>query len=481
MLVTLAGPGSWLYTAADPEPETFDYYISTTGSDSNDGSEGSPWAITAINSKRATYAGLRVGIKNGNYDVSAIAAGGGVGGAQSHWPKLAIAPGDASNQTVVQAVNARGAVIHGAGSTGSIGIIGSYTTDTGYITLKNIVVTGGIQHSIVFNREGNNASNQGNGIRVEGCEVREQDYDQADLTIGIFLQGLDDAVVTNCYLHDIHNSAQEASCSGVELYGCRNTEIYENTFADVYYGIYDKYGSGGVEMQGTRVRRNYYASTINTALNGFDNRIQTSEAGDEGPYADYIIENNVFDDVPTVMTGTSNASNAKVLFRFNTIYRTSGVLSGPGLHTQAAGREPSYYCNLNYVDASVTYTGGWRVVTLSTDGAGTALTEVVDYNCYGPGNLEWQTSSPIGDYYSGSYDTYNTTAAWRAATGIDDSGKSLFETDPLFTLTGSNANKFKLQGTSPCLNAGRVGGVSGGATRHIGAWDGVVTQIGCDY
>src|SRR5689334_19284623 len=50
---------------------TPDYYISTTGSDSNSGTRLSPWAITALNSKRATYAGKVVGLLDGTYDVSA--------------------------------------------------------------------------------------------------------------------------------------------------------------------------------------------------------------------------------------------------------------------------------------------------------------------------------------------------------------------------------------------------------------------------
>ena len=46
-------------------PKLFDYYIATTGSDTNPGTLASPWAITGINSKQATYAGKRLGIVAG--------------------------------------------------------------------------------------------------------------------------------------------------------------------------------------------------------------------------------------------------------------------------------------------------------------------------------------------------------------------------------------------------------------------------------
>ena len=58
--------------SSQPSGTTFDYYVSTTGSDSNAGTLASPWAITAINTKQATYAGKRVGLLPGTYDVSGL-------------------------------------------------------------------------------------------------------------------------------------------------------------------------------------------------------------------------------------------------------------------------------------------------------------------------------------------------------------------------------------------------------------------------
>src|ERR1700738_270524 len=53
----------------------FDYYISPTGSDSNPGTSPSPWALTAINTKRALYAGKRVGVLPGTYNCLSLVGG----------------------------------------------------------------------------------------------------------------------------------------------------------------------------------------------------------------------------------------------------------------------------------------------------------------------------------------------------------------------------------------------------------------------
>src|SRR5690348_7718458 len=59
-------------SAATSAGQPFDFYISTTGSDTNAGTLASPWAITAINTKQATYAGKRLGLLPGTYDVSSL-------------------------------------------------------------------------------------------------------------------------------------------------------------------------------------------------------------------------------------------------------------------------------------------------------------------------------------------------------------------------------------------------------------------------
>src|SRR5882724_10552131 len=67
---TQSAVGSAAYTISSGA--TFDFYISPTGVNTNVGSLASPWAITAINTKQSAYAGKRLGILPGTYDVSGL-------------------------------------------------------------------------------------------------------------------------------------------------------------------------------------------------------------------------------------------------------------------------------------------------------------------------------------------------------------------------------------------------------------------------
>jgi hypothetical protein len=451
----------------------FDFYISPTGSDNNPGTMASPWAITALNSRRSTYAGRRVGLLDGTYPTRALAAYAG-----GYSPALGIAPGSSGSPTIVEAVNPRMAIIDDAGGSAARAVIGSLDDTTGYFTLRNLKVRGARQMCIHIQR----TSGRGVGIKVEGCEVYDQSYGSPDITPGIFLQALDDAEITNCYFHDLTNTAQDASVAGILMYGCRRTDINRCTFeSTVNTAIHDKYAGGSprYDQQETRVSQCYFAGNRN-ALWGFDNKDQTGPPPSNPPYGPYIIENNVFDNVGAALTNPGAFSAAApLIFRNNTLYATSGTREGPNLHTWMAGCEPSYYNNIWYFSGASW--GETRAVVVSVDGNGSALMDVLDYNCYGPGAVQWQTQTGYGyPYLNGgsSYSPRTSTSAWQSATGGDRTGRSLFATDPRFAMTGSDAERFRLGTGSPCLNAGRVGGLSTGATRHMGAWDGVVTQIG---
>lgn len=454
---------------------SFDYYIGPSGSDSNDGlTTSTPWAITALNTKRATYAGHSVGLLDGTYSTTGMSPYDG-----GFTPKLGIAGGSSGSQTVIQAVNARQAVIDG-GADAAYAAIGSFDSDTAYITIKNLVVQNCTASSIHIQRTG---GSQAPGIRVEGCDIGDQEYDVADITSGIFLQSCDDAVVTNNHIHDVVNTVQALSESGIELYGCRRTEITENTFSNLNTAIYDKYAGGvsgsRIDMQETRVRRNYFLE-IPIALLGFDNKDQTATPPNDPPYGAYIIENNVFEGCGNMLTNPGAfCASAPVIVRNNTIYNASGAISGFNLHTRVASDSyrPSYYNNIAYNGGSWTE---WLTAIISLD-SGTPQLITFDYNLYGPTQLRCQTYSVVGYPYSGggSFNTVTSLASWQTTTGQE--AGSIVD-DPEFLMTGTGADRFKLNSaTSPCWNAGRVGGVSGGDTRHMGAWDGVVTQIGKDW
>jgi hypothetical protein len=91
---------------APPVVQSFDFFISTTGSDSNPGTLVSPWAITSINTKQATYTGKRVGVLAGVYNVNSLMGSGNAG--SLNLVALAVNGGTVSNQTYIGSSNASG-------------------------------------------------------------------------------------------------------------------------------------------------------------------------------------------------------------------------------------------------------------------------------------------------------------------------------------------------------------------------------------
>ena len=449
----------------------FDFYISPTGSDSNAGTQASPWAITAINTKRATYAGRRVGLMDGTYRTGGIApyAGG-------YSPSLGVAAGSSGSPTVIQAVNQSMAVLDHAG--GGTGIIGAQDGTAGYFELRGLKCINGPDFSVFIQR----TSGRGAGIWVDSCDVGSSSSDKQDITCAVFLQATDDAKITNCYFHDVANTTGSSRVSNVLQYGTRRTLVERCTFIGGGGGVHSKYAGGSprTDDQETHVKQCYFRDVV-IACRGFDNKDQTGPAPTSPPYGPFIIENNVFENCSHVLGNDGPFSaGSPVIVRNNTIYDTSaGTKDGFNLHTWQAGCEPSYYNNVFYLGASSTWSE-LRALTLSVSG-GNALANVVDYNCYGPSGTRWLTSAGYGYPFTRTYSEHSTPASWQAATNRDQTGRSLFATNPQFTMTGSGAERFQLATASPLRNAARVGGIPSGAARHMGAWDGVITQIGYQF
>lgn len=96
----------WRPRWAQAQSATFDYYISPTGSDSNPGTQASPWSITAINTKQSVYAGKRVGLLDGTYNVYSLCQAGA-------WnlAALVVNGGTTGSPTVIAAVNPQKAIL----------------------------------------------------------------------------------------------------------------------------------------------------------------------------------------------------------------------------------------------------------------------------------------------------------------------------------------------------------------------------------
>jgi hypothetical protein len=105
---------------------------------------------------------------------------------------------------------------------------------------------------------------------------------------------------------------------------------------------------------------------------------------------------------------------------------------------------------------------------------------LLDYNIYGTWNKF--LTVPAGQYGSGGPTTHSTLAAWAASLtdGTFEAHSSTNSTNP-FTNNGIYAKQYQVQSGSPAFQTGRSNGTTGGSVVNIGAWDGIVTQIGCTF
>ena len=137
---------------------TFDYYISSTGIDTNTGTLASPWSLNALNTKQSTYAGKKVGIVAGTYNCAAIV--GGTYSGTFDTPAFNIACGTAASQTYIASCDtsgyysARAAILDGQMTAANnvngqplIGTIGNGAgggvAAAGYITLDGLEIKNG--------------------------------------------------------------------------------------------------------------------------------------------------------------------------------------------------------------------------------------------------------------------------------------------------------------------------------------------------
>lgn len=443
-----------LFERPSSSVQSFDFYISTsgTGTAAGGGTLGDPWAISMLNdaTARTRYAGKRVGILNGTYDLSALTS------ADQYAAVLQVAPGTFGANTVVQAVNARQAILDlGGNSKAAIGHWGTPTAQ-GYTEIRNLRITGGIRFGIQFSYNSNTDAVP--GIVIAGNEIDDiVDATDGDNTDGIWLFGCAGTVVSGNKIHDGDNNQHTHNASGIKLYGCQDIVIEYNTIYNYRCGIYPK----GQNVSGTQIRYNYIYD-CDASLFGFysmpqDGRV-TRVHHNVVDYIALTAPNNCLG----VDTGFTDI-NQDFEFYNNTFDGPSswGDFAGADLRADTSGSIKAYN-NIITGCSSNNYHGDFFV----TAGKFTVL----DYNSYNA--VVWA---------SGAGPTrYTTLANWRTATSAEAGSRNGVHG---FVGTGMGAVKFKLDVGSANLNFGHVGGLSGGAAVNAGAYElaGQTEQIGCDF
>lgn len=469
-------PWSYGELASAQTAETFDFYISPTGSDNNPGTLASPWAITALNTRRSTYAGRRVGLLNGNYDLSGMNASNGAS-ADVPYPILQVAAGTAGSPTVIKSVNPRAAVLNLRSSSGvrrQLPAIGQYNLG-GYVTIDGLTVTGGGFWLMSF--WGASASDYARfapGIIVQNCHLYDSVLPTRDNNPAIWLDRCINPIVRNNKFHDITDAGSGYGPCAVMTLSVRGLVMEYNECYNTRAFLHDKHndGQGGYASDGFVVRYNYVHDIADAAFVGLDTEYHSMSPN--VPYQDCVIHNNVFVGCGAAWYCKVNAPTRMSVAIYNNTFVLTRTLAGDnggwwGPSASASNRI-SYYNNIFHRNGfSMGYMGD---LAISAGAVGT-----VNYNMYSS-TMRINLLSPLNSNNGSTVVTpYSSLSAWRSASGADANS---IQAAPVF-VGGSGAGAYALAANSPGRSAGRVGGVSTGAAVHIGAWDGVATQVGCQF
>ena len=260
--------------------QTFNYYISPTGSDSNSGTYSSPWALTAINTHQSTYKGHSVGLECGTYDAYAIL--GSQPNDDDYTPMLNIAGGSSGSPTIIQSVSPLCAVID-AGE----GFMGMATITNGQTGFTVTGVNGGFIRSdgsmkVVVSSDG--------GMPV-GATVT---WNAGTGGTGTYTLSSAATASASGVLFVVSNATSPASGDPRPLMG-----------TDGSSGVT---GSGYITINGLEIKDAYGAGPINIAEQG--------AAGGAGSLYGIVIENNYIHDLTNAID-TDNNPAALNLFAMN--------------------------------------------------------------------------------------------------------------------------------------------------------------------
>jgi hypothetical protein len=474
---------------------TFDYYISTTGSDSNPGTVAAPWALTSLLSSspnQSKMAGKRIGVIAGTYSVMKLLGIASYPGNEVMPPLLFVPGGTSANQTVIASCNSSGvyapvgnasgqwAIINGQGTasnnSGGQTLFGSFGSQSAYVTIDGFEVTGAYYHAIAA---GNNIGGTFDGGRVAGVVIQNNYIHGVTNQIaqenptGITLYTCTGALVHNNYIANITDNYSRATC--IETWNTDNSVIQYNT----NIGSSSQPGGIFIKNQGNyqnTVRYNHVdltaAGTQSQGVGGLNADLWGSSSNTTSWYGNVVIAYNpVFSNIIGVAAFPNTAENQ--LWYNNTFVGIPGV--GDSIITRCGAAGTITFYN------NICYSTSVSIGELVTNVSALALS---DYNLYSVLKL---ASMPNGQYaQEGQSTTYTSIASWATALSSAVVGKdahSIVSTAPAF-VGGSPAlpaQYYQLASGSAGKNAGRTNGQASGSATDMGAWGNGATQIGASF
>lgn len=470
------------------------YYVAKNGSDSNLGTEVTPW-LTIGKAASSMTAGDTVYIKNGTYTETIVPRNSGSSGSgyityQAYMGHTPIIDGQDIRSYGINIQNGseylkfKGLTIKNHTDDG-IKIRNTISSDSDYIVIDSCIIEDNTNEAI--HATGADANNRLSNLTIQNCTIQNNKehgiyiddywdyltidnntvsynghrgyengscYDNIQAVQDETTYGPDSHSATNLII--TNNMVQGACRQGILVWGDIDTILVEGntSYSNGATGIQIEGDSASGGPKNIVVRNNYVYD--NCKLCGALEVWSNAECGiwmDSTEYA--LIENNVSKANNEGMHFEFKDSNSYHVVRYNTLYQPSNLRA---VKLFSDTDYIFFYNNtIHNAGSNGTY-GGFYI----RDDGGTSdynvfknniisqvddkevrcdfTTTTFDYNCY-------YDSSGLSFEWNGT--TYYSLNAWQTASSQDSYA---IEGDPKFV--DPSAGNFKLQNTSPCIDAG---------------------------
>lgn len=460
--------GSFLFFGLAGHASATTYYVSSSGSDSNDGvSTSTPWAhhpwdgsATGNSASKVLTDGDQVLFKRGD-SFSSVLISVDEGGTSDSIITGAYGDGDkpildaGTNSYVIlsngksnvtfqdldlrNAVHTLGAVVFMG--TMSNGILQRCSISGG--SSGGLAVSGpGVTNSKILNNTIETEATDSIGIKIGSVS----DIEVAGNTVKNISADKSSSYLMGIYLSQVDSSSIHDNIIGVDLDNrytrgiwIENSDlnnIYSNTISNCWNGLeYPSSGGTGIYLLKSSENNNIYFNMLNANGGGINDETNSGNGGNRYYYN--IISNSKVNSID--FRGSSEINYSEVFN--NTIIHSPAGDAGHGIDTQISGKKLSIKNNLVTCDKS-----GTNIECITIAGPYTDV--YVNYNLYYPTN-----GSKLGSTIGGQFDSLG---GWQTnLAGIDAVlGKDLNSLESLPGFIDSENSNFQLEPTSPAIDAG---------------------------
>jgi len=310
------------------------YYVSTTGSDSNPGTQASPF-LTAQKGANTVAAGDTLIFMNGTYKNSSCS--GSTGEVMS-----LVTSGTSANPITIKAQNHLGAILDG-NNNACYGVISFHDhSNINWYVIQDLVIQGASWNGI-----GNVNTTGMNNTIIQNCEIRNIgnrfNNDNSAIT-GIYTaEGTSNVTIDGNLIHDngptSSSTGDPAHDHQLYLHGSNNLVI-NNILYNGYNGPYVNVGSSDGVAVTVKIYNNvFYGYSISWYY--IDGAIyMNTNGGNDGNVPD--IENNIFYNIRTLAIAGAQLGTTGCKIKNNIVYDDEGTSGPPALiNTAPTGCTPS--------------------------------------------------------------------------------------------------------------------------------------------